>query len=218
MAKKSSRKAAKPPNPPTPPKVRRAAQTDATERGPTDPLTDAQKAQVWVLRAEARSLRQIGAEVGCDTRTVGRVLQSDPERHAALAAAQKEERATLWRGVENRSLRVLDDCLGECEEVIRRLRKPGSKVSQNDRDKVAVLRSLMPNLRMSADSATARSQLLTGQPTEISQGIGGVLDPDRMTPEELADMAIQFKMVDQLPPRLRELAEKRGAEQGGVVD
>lgn len=179
-------------------------------RGRTEPLLPAQKAHIWVLRAENLSLRQIASEIGCDSRSVQRVLQEDPERLSALAAEHREERASLWRSIENRSLRVLSEAIAEAEAVLSRVRADGVKPA--DLERVGVLKALMTPLRMAADSATNRAQLLAGQPTEIIQGVGGVLDPDRMSAEELADMAAQIGMLDHLPPRLRELAEKRAGE------
>lgn len=211
MAKKPARKPNTTPRASSKPaKPRRAAPTDRTGRGPTDPLTPEQRAQVWALRAEGQSLRQIGREVGCDAKTAQRIMLEDPERYAALATELREERATLWRGLENRSLRTLDVAAAEAEAILNRVRK-GAKVSKADLERVQVLRGLMTPLRMVADSATSKTQLLTGQPTEITQGVGGVLDMDRMSPEELADMATQLGMVEHLPARLRELAEKRAA-------
>lgn len=206
--------AKKPPTKPeNPTRKPRQAVNDQLGRKATEPLMDAQRAQIWALRAEGMSLRQIGKEVGCDAKTAQRVLQEDPERYAALVTELREERATLWRGLENRTLRSLDIAAAECEKILERLAK-GHKVARADLEKVQVLRGLMTPLRMVADSATSKTQLLTGQPTEITQGIGGVLDPDRMTPDELVDMAINLGMVADLPPRLREIAEKRAAKPG----
>lgn len=188
------------------PRAKPAAPAPADpSRGSTTALTDAQRAQVWVLREEGMSLRQIAKEVRCNARTVMRILEEDPTRHAALVTEQKEERATLWRTMENRSLVALLDAVDEAGETIKRVRKKGYKVTDRDRERVVILRSLMTPLRMAADSATARSQLLTGEPTSIAQ-VGGILDPERMSPQEIIALARTHGMVDQLPPRLRELA------------
>lgn len=202
MAKKHPRSAKKPPA-----KPKKAA------KGPTGELLPEQRAQMWVLREEGHSLRKIAAEVGCHPRTVSREFETDPARHAALTSAQAEERAALWRQIENKALRVLADAVDDAGKVLRtetgRVKK---KFSDADMQRVAVLRGLIGPLRLAADSATNRSQLLTGKPTQIMQGnAGGVgLDPSNMTDEEVIMLAVHHRLEDELPPALAEKLAKMG--------
>lgn len=205
-SKKTARKSAKKAAPTHP------APADPS-RGRTEPLLPEQVATAWAMREENASLRQIATELGCSHQTIARIFQADPGRHATLVTAQREERAARWRSIEGKSLIVLDGALSQAQRLVDKLGRTNAKISQGDHDRAQMLRVLISPIRMAADSATAKTQLLVGQPTEITQGVpAGIMDPSQMTDEEVVSMAIEHEMVDQLPPRLREIAAKRDAD------
>ena len=190
-----------------------AGAAKTARRGEPEDAAAAQQAQMWLLREEGHSLRRIAADVGCHPRTVSREFERDPARHAALVRAQAEERAALWRQIENKALKVLSHAVDDAGRVLRtetgRVKK---RFSVSDLQRVQVLRGLMGPLRMAADSATQRSQLLAGRPTEIVAG-GVSLDAGSMTDEEAIMLAVHHGLEDELPAALQEkLTHMGGAE------
>lgn len=208
MAKRPAKKAIKPAKKPP-------GKAEKRPRGDTDELLPEQLAQMWILREEGHSLRKIAAEIGCHPRTVSREFEKDPARHAALVRAQAEERAALWRQVENKALRVLSDAVEDAGKVLRtesgRVKR---QFSEADLKRVHVLRSLIGPLRLAADSATNRSQLLTGKPTQIVTGdpaVGGLgLDPSNMTDDEIIMLAVHHGLEAELPAALQERLTRMG--------
>lgn len=183
-------------------------------RGMTEALTDAQRAQVWALREENLSLRQIGARVGCSAQTVSRELHADPGRLGALVTAQKEERARLWQQIEHQDLAMIRQALEDLKSSLWTATgkpKPIKDDSPTAR-RIAVLTRLLTPLRMVGDSATAKTQLLTGNPTEITHATTTGLDLASMSDEQIIDMAIDNGIEDMLPPALAEKLAARRAD------
>lgn len=194
-----------------------AKSTKKTTRRKTESMLDAQRAQMWVLRTEGLSLREIGKELGCDARTVSREFERDPARHASLVRAQAEERAAVWRQIENSSLHVLRKLVVDVEEMMwtktGRPRNMTKKKAKADIERIALVRQLIGPLRMAADSATNKSQLLTGGATEIiAQGdAGGLgLDPSKMTEDEIIRLAIAHGLEGDLPQALQDKIKAMG--------
>jgi len=174
-------------------------------------LLPEQYAQMWVLREEGLSLREIGRQVGCHAKTVQREFSKDPARHASLVRAQAEERAAVWRQIENHSLRVLRDVIEDAGEILRTpAGRKRTKFSEGQTQKADMIRKLIGPLRMAADSATNKSQLLAGKPTEIVGGGGGLgLDPTQMNEDDVLQLAIEHDLIHLLPAALREKVEKK---------
>lgn len=204
VVKKASKAAKKPVAADTP---------EASEKPiPMNELLPEQRAQMWVLKNEGLSLRKIAAQVGCHMKSVQREFQKDPAKLASIVRAQAEERAALWMQVENKSLKLLLDALDDAGGVLRtetgRKRKSFTK---NQVAKADLIRKLVGPLRMAADSATNRSQLLTGKPTEIIGGGSGLgVDPAHMNEEDVIQLAIEHDLVDKLPAALQEKIKKMG--------
>ncbi len=190
-------------------KSTRADTPKASQQG-TELLPE-QYAHMWVLREEGLSLREIGREIGCHAKTVQREFSKDPARHASLVRAQAEERAAVWRQIENQTLRVLRDAIEDAGEILRtssgRKRK---KFTEGQVQKAELVRKLIGPLRMAADSATNKSQLLAGKPTEIVAGGGGGLglDPTQMNEDDVLQLAIEHDLIHLLPAALKEKVEK----------
>lgn len=207
MTKKTSKKKSKKPT---------AAKKKAARRK-NQALTDQQRAQMWVLRTEGHSLREIGKEIGCDARTVSREFEKDPARHASIVRAQAEERAAVWRKIENRSLHVLLNLVEDVQKALwtptgRRCNVKTQKF-KDETERLELVRKLIGPLRMAADSATNKSQLLTGGATEIiAQGDSGGLglDPSKMTEDEIIRLAIAHGLEDDLPQALQEKIKTMG--------
>lgn len=219
MAKKTTKKAgAKRKKPQKTPQT--LGEGDTSTSTSTTQISDEQKAQMWVLREEGRSLRQIASEVGCSTRSVQREFHTDPARHATLVRVQKEERAAIWQQSENRSLKLLVKMLEEDQTQLwtptGRPKKLTGKRQEEIFTRIDTIRKMIGPIRMAADSSTKMSQLLTGGATEIvgssSDGVGLGVDPSKMTDEEAIELAIAHGLVDELPQALRERVEKMRAE------
>lgn len=193
-AKKTTKKATKKPQ--------------STEKRDTSELSDDQRARIWVLREERQSLREIATEIGCHNRSVSRVLNEDPGRAAALAAVQREERARSWEQIEDKSLKILRDALDDVHATIRTQGGRKKRIVGKDASvRLTHLTRLVGPLRMAADSATAKSQLLSGGVTErIGSSSGGIGDPDNMDDNQILDLARKYGLEDKLPARLREKA------------
>jgi len=187
-----------------------------TTRNPTETTSDEVQAQVWTLREEGKSYRDISAELKINTRTVGRILAKDPARIADLVRAQKEERGKLWQQIENLGLKNLRAWLEQVGETLTGP-KGGRKSRFTDRDLelIKAAGTVLTPLRMISESGTRMSQLLTGGPTErfeespVKGGFGALND---MTDEELIIAAVENGLTHLLPARLREEREKIGKD------
>ncbi len=173
-------------------------------------------AQIWVLREEGRTLRWIANDVGVNLSTVQRILVQDQERLETLAHAQREERGQLWKNIENKSLKAIDQLLDELHAALftkagRRKRRAMTKLEAEFLD---ATRPWAGILRLAADSASRHQDKLIavgaspGSSTGEQSGVGGEGIPDDATPEQLAQAAIDLGMVDQLNPVMRAIADK----------
>ncbi len=185
------------------------------KKGPKK-LTDQQYAQMWVLREEGASLADIAREVGCHARTVSREFEKDPARHAGIVAVQSETRAALWKQIENGSLKTLQQTIKALDSAMF---TPTGRISSKEIkpktiEKLDFLRKMIGPLRMAADSATNKSQLLTGGPTQIMAGSiegGGIgVDAQNMTDDEVIRLAIAHGLEDELPVALKEKVARMG--------
>ena len=182
----------------------------------TAPTGDEVKSQVWTLREEGKSYRDISREMGICTRTVGRILAEEPARIADLVRAQKEERGKLWQQVENLGLKNLRAWLWQIDATL--VGPKGGikrKFSARDMEIINAAGKVLSPLRMISESGTKMSQLLTGGPTERfeeapAKGGFGVLS--EMTDEEFIIAAEKHSLVHLLPARLRVQREKIGKD------
>lgn len=174
------------------------------------------EAYVWVLKADGKSWREIATECDMSVQTVGRILAKDPQRLEALVSAQAEERARVYRRIENASLRTLESMVTAAESILfpkgkRRTRK----LSDAEKQLLEVARPWAAVVRLAADSATKRSQ-------DLAMAVGRSLNDNaagevatELTDDAMIHSAIELELVDALPPALREKARALLSAQDG---
>jgi hypothetical protein len=196
----------------------------AGDRRPQDPLSPEQEAQIWVLKEEDRSYRDIGREIGCSAAHVYRVLSRDPARLEALVTAAKERRAKLWEELENAGLKsslrwihAVDKLVFTEDGRVRRGIKPAT-VFQLAPRMIAAARLAGDSANRST-SALTRVQLHPGGGATITAGVqaGAPTAEEGMDADALIAQALELgpECVALLPERLRIYAERRQEKDHG---
>lgn len=180
------------------------------------------EAQVWVLHEEGWSWRQISDQIGIEIKTVGRILHSDPERLGALIRAQREERERLWRSIENRSLRALDQLIARAESSLltpppppegSRRKKAPKPLSEPEKEILTLGRHWAGLLRLTAEGATRQSIALRDRVVRDETPATPEAEAlSEMDDEALVDAALELDMVDRLPARLQAIARARAGK------
>lgn len=193
------------------PRRRPANDPQKTRRCPdgrraTEPVTDRQRASMWVLKEENKSLREIAAEVGCSYVTVQRELASDPVRLESLVTAQREVRSRLWQELENRSLRSALKWAAVTEDLVF---TPEGKLQKGVKRKDALVLAprMLSALRLAGDSSTQRTLALGvrlpgggAAAAVVADGVAEDMDADAIITQAIE---LGPECVAHLPERLR---------------
>lgn len=179
-------------------KVKR--KTNALDRsGPGFPLDEKAAAMIWTLVEEGLSRREIASQLKLGFATVDRHLAKDPVRLEGIRIAQREARSKKWQRVEDLGL---VETIGWLEES-RKIRTGKRQPKATD----AFVPRFISATRHAAETGTKTVELLNGGPTEriVTESTSELTD----NPEALIQMAIEFGVVDRLPPMLRDAARRR---------
>lgn len=177
------------PNPPPPP----------TERELRD-------AQVWTLKEEGRSYREIRAETKLGFDTIARIFNANPDRLRSVIASQREERARLWQRHENQSL---VQALNMQQSALEYFFNSDGKLKEAKRDEFMKTGPAWARImRQSASEAALRLHALVHSTMELADS--SVSDAEASMGEAgLIDEAIALGVVDMLPAALRERAKRK---------
>ncbi|HKK51871.1 MAG TPA: hypothetical protein VKA74_09805 [Myxococcota bacterium] len=175
------------------------------------PLTDEEKAAIWLRYEETGLLRGTARDLGVSLRTVQRVLGEDPLRLQGIKQARAEERAARWRRIEDKSLDELERAIDDASSAFTQLRDLGAAKGRKKIDAAhEAMLKLSPRrltaLRMVADSATTKTNLLQGSATENIKHTGGLLVGE-MTAEQMVEKAQELGLDELITPAIRELVD-----------
>lgn len=171
-------------------------------------VPDEQKVHVWTLAAEDWSLREIAKEVGLAPSTVHNILKSDPDRLAGLIDQQKRLRADQWKQIENRGQTMLLDMMKRAGTILG-VGDGDTKAANMPTDTEDYFiqhgRPWAAVIRLAAEGAANKHQLLTGQPTERTENTNTMVLRD-MTDEDVIRYAYREGAQDDLPGSLKRKA------------
>lgn len=175
---------------------------------PAQPLTDLEKASVWALYEETGRVRGTARELGLALSTVQRVLAGDPLRVQSIKISRQEERSARWIRIEEQSLDDLEETLRLARDARRKLagdgrRKAPARLTEAERDALALTPRHLTALRMVADSATTKANLLQGDPTDSIRH--NLTAANELTPAQAAKLAKELGLEALIPPAIREM-------------
>lgn len=192
--------------------AKRASKKRVSQQGVRIP--DEVRAQVWVLREEGRSYRQISAQLGINPTSVSRILSADPERLGALARAQADDRRRAWQAMEDRSVSFAVQILDEAQSVLftKGGKRKSRALSELQRDFLKHAEPWLRTARLAADTGAKQSQRLgEAAVAGLTASTDAEAAAGEMNDEQIIDAAIELGVVEMLPAELRERADARKA-------
>ena len=181
----------------------RAKRKDIADH-PNQKFSDEERAGIWVVFEESGSLRGTSRELGISVSSVQRVLGENTIRYQSIKQRKAEERSERW-------LRIEEGALDSTHAVIELMDKARAKIAElTTPEQITEALRIMPRhltaLRMAADSATTKTQLLQGRATENVKHSGGVGKVD-LTLEQAVELANDLGLEDFITPAIKELVD-----------
>ena len=171
------------------------------------PLNDNEKASIWAVWEESGVLRHTARECGVSVSSVQKTLAENPLRYEGLKQARAEERSARYLRIEEKTLDHVEGTLDDAQAAREELKK----IKGHNRVRPALEASLrhtarhLSALRMVADSATSKTNLLAGDATVNIRHDGNVGVGD-LTPEQMVEKARALGLDHLITPAILELA------------